>query len=142
MKAKTCCFIGHREIEKAEELKRQLYETIENLIAKEDVDTFLFGSKSVFDSLCYDTVTELKENFPFIKRVFVRAEYPMINDDYLRYLHKYYEDTYYPKEVEGAGRAAYIKRNYKMIDQSDFCSGSYIGRGKNQPHSICQHIQK
>lgn len=121
MSRKTCCFIGHREIEETEELKGYLYETIEKLITNEKVDTFLFGSKSAFNSLCYDQVTDLKEKYPFIRRIFIRAEYPVINNDYLKLLHKFYENTYYPKEVEGSGKTAYIKRNCKMIDESDFC---------------------
>ncbi len=121
IETKTACFIGHRKIIETEELKGQLYELLENLILKENVDTFLFGSKSRFNSLCYDQVSELKEKHPYVKRVFVRAEYPDINDSYIEYLHKFYEDTYYPKEVERAGKAAYIKRNYEMINKSDFC---------------------
>lgn len=128
MSKKTCCFIGHREIEETEELKGHLYETIENLITKEKVNTFLFGSKSGFNSLCYTCVTDLKEKYPFIRRIFVRAEYPVINDDYLKYLHQFYEGTYYPNSVMGAGKAAYIKRNCKMIDESDFCVFYYNER--------------
>ncbi len=118
---KTACFIGHREIVETEGLKEQLKELIEKLIVDNAVDTFLFGSKSNFNSLCYDLVTEIKEKYPQIKRIFVRAEYPEINDSYIEYLHKYYEDTYYPSSVMGAGKAAYVKRNCEMIDKSDFC---------------------
>lgn len=128
MSRKTCCFIGHKEIEETEELKGQLYEIVEKLITNEKVDTFLFGSKSDFNNLCYEQVSDLKEKFPFIKRVFMRAEYPVINDNYLMFLQKFYENTYYPKEVEGAGKAAYIKRNCKMIDESDFCIFYYNER--------------
>ena len=117
----TCCFIGHRDINKTEELTERLSKIIENLILKEKVVTFLFGSKSEFNSLCYDVVSKLKEKHPQIKRVFVRAEYPEINDDYLDYLHRFYEETYYPKTVEGSGKSAYIKRNCEMIDKSEIC---------------------
>ena len=71
----TCCFIGHRKTEETENLKLQLKAVIENLITAENVDTFLFGSKSQFNSICYELVTEIKEKFPHIKRVYVRAEY-------------------------------------------------------------------
>ena len=120
-KKHTCCFVGHREITETEDLKRELYETIETLIVKEKVDTFSFGSKSRLNSLCYELVTDLKENYPHIKRVYVRAEFPVINDDYRAYLLEKYEDTYYPEKIIGAGRAAYVERNYEMIDKSQFC---------------------
>ena len=117
----TCCFFGHRTINETEELKTQLYETIERLITDEKVDTFLFGSKSRFDSLCLELVTKVKEKYPHIKRVYVRAEFSIISDDYKAYLLERYEDTYYPEKIKGAGRAVYMERNYEMIDRSRFC---------------------
>ena len=97
MKEKTCCFFGHRKINETEELKSKLIEIIEKLIIDEKVDIFLFGSKSRFNSLCQETVTEIKEKYPYIKRVYVRAEYPYISDDYKNYLLEADEDTYYPE---------------------------------------------
>ena len=117
----TCCFIGHRRIDETEELRTRLYETIERLITCENADTFLFGSKSRFDSLCLELVTKLKEKHPHIKRVYVRAEYPDIGEEYEAYLLKAYEHTYYPERLMRAGRAAYVVRNREMIDKSRFC---------------------
>ena len=121
MDKNTCCFFGHRTINETDELKLKLYELIEKLIVDENVDTFLFGSKSRFNSLCLEVVTEIKEKYPHIKRIYVRAEYPYISDDYKKYLLESYEDTYYPEHIIGAGRAAYIERNYEMINKSKFC---------------------
>ena len=121
MKEKTCCFIGHRKIEETSELRGELYEIIERLIKNERVDTFLFGSKSRFNDLCHELVTEIKEKYPHIKRVYVRAEYPNIDDGYKTYLLKNYEDTYYPKKIIGAGKGVYVERNFEMINNSRFC---------------------
>ena len=118
---KTCCFFGHRNINETEELKSKLIEIIEKLIVDEKVDKFLFGSKSRFNSLCQETVTELKEKYPHIKRVYVRAENPYIDESYEAYLLESYEDTYFPKLVLGAGKASYVKRNYEMINKSHYC---------------------
>ena len=71
----TCCFFGHRTINETEKLKVKLYKTIENLVVNENVDTFLFGSKSRFDSLCLELVTKLKEKYPHIKRIYVRQNF-------------------------------------------------------------------
>lgn len=117
----TCCFFGHRNVSVTEELKKRLAEIIEGLITDENVDTFLFGSKSSFDSLCLDTVTELKEKYPHVRRVYVRAEFPDIDDGYRSYLLQLYEDTYYPERLRGAGRAVYVERNREMVDRSLFC---------------------
>ncbi len=117
----TCCFLGHRTINDTDDLRTKLTESIEKLITEEKVDTFLFGSKSEFDRLCVGLVTKLKEKYPQVKRIYVRAEFPYINDDYLTYLLKYYDDTYYPEKLHGSGRAAYVKRNYEMINNSKYC---------------------
>ena len=92
MKTHTACFIGHRTINETEELKSKIIEIIEKLIVDENVDTFLFGSKSRFNSLCQEAVTKMKEKHPHIKRIYVRAEYPYISDDYKKYLLENYED--------------------------------------------------
>ena len=129
MKEKSCCFFGHRTINETEELKSKLIEIIEKLIVEKQVDTFLFGSKSRFNSLCMELVTEIKEKYPHIKRVYVRAEYPYISEHYKKYLLENYEDTYYPKKIMKSGRASYVERNYEMIDNSQFCIVYYDERG-------------
>ncbi len=117
----TACFFGHRTIDETQDLKRSLTAAIEHLITAEGVDTFLFGSKSRFDSLCLEIVTSFKEKYPHLKRVYVRAEYPEITEAYKAYLLRSYEDTYYPEKLRNAGRAAYVERNRELIDGSRFC---------------------
>ena len=121
MKKKICCFIGHRTINETKELVLVLSEVIEKLIVDEKVDTFLFGSKSRFNDLCHETVTKYKEKYPHIKRIYVRAEFPYINDSYKTYLLEKYEDTYYPENIMGSGKSSYIERNREMIRKSDCC---------------------
>ncbi len=121
MKEHTCCFFGHRTIDETEKLKLKINEIIEKLIVEKQVDTFLFGSKSRFNSLCLELVTKIKEKYPHIKRIYVRAEYPYINAQYKNYLLENYEDTYYPKKIVNSGRAVYVERNYEMINNSQFC---------------------
>ena len=117
----ACCFFGHRAIKETEEMKEQLYKTIERLIVNEKIDTFLFGSKSRFNALCLELVTEIKQKYPHIKRVYVRAEYPFIDENYHKYLLESYEDTYYPEKIMRSGRAVYGERNCEMINKSRYC---------------------
>ena len=93
----------------------------ERLIVDEKVDTFLFGSKSQFNNLCLEMVTKIKEKYPYIKRIYVRAEFPVISDNYEAYLLQFYEETYYPEKILGSGRAVYVERNYEMINKSRYC---------------------
>ena len=121
LKEYTCCFLGHRKITVTDELVDRLYRVIEDLIINEKINTFLFGSKSEFDKLCVDTVTNPKNKYPYIRRVYVRAEFPCINNDYKKYLSEFYDETYYPQRIEKAGRAKYIERNFEMINNSQYC---------------------
>ncbi len=118
---KSCCIIGHREFEKSENLELKIKKTIINLIEKEKVTTFLFGSNSKFNDFCYDIVSELKNVYVDIKRIFVRAEYPVITDEYFKYLKTLYEDSYFYSESLITNKFSHIKRNQTMIDNSDFC---------------------
>lgn len=121
LKLRSCCFFGHRKIAADDELLNVLRNTVEGLITNKNVDTFLFGSKSEFDDLCHKVVTELKGKYPCIKRIYVRAEFPYIDDNYKAYLLQNYEDTYYPGRMINAGKASYVERNYEMIDNCKFC---------------------
>ena len=114
------CFIGHRVIEKNEELIVSLKETVEALINK-GVTTFLFGGIGDFDSLSWEVVSVLKKEYPCIKRVYVRSAYQYMNKSYEKYLLKSYEETYFPSKIEKAGKYSYVERNFEMIDVSTYC---------------------
>ena len=118
---KACCFFGHRKINETPELVERLTRETEALITENEVNIFYFGSKSQFDDLCHKVTTELKEKYPHIKRVYVRAAFQHIPDWYEDSLFKHYEDTYFPEHMENAGRASYVERNQEMINKSDFC---------------------
>ena len=121
LKFQTCCFFGHREIEENEELVLKLKLEIEKLIDEKRVSIFLFGSNSRFDDLCYRIISQLKERYSHIKRVYVRASYADIGRGYERYLATKYEESYCPEKIRRAGRASYVERNKEMIDKSSFC---------------------
>ena len=146
-KEKTSCFIGHRKINATEELKVKLCEIIEKQITYENVKVFLFGSQSQFDDLCLAIVTELKQKHPDIKRIYVRAEYPYITEEYLSYLLESYDDTYYSEKLLNAGVASYVERNTDMIDKSDVCifyyDENYLPpRRRNSKRSIADYQPK
>lgn len=121
IEAHTCCIFGHRRVNKTELLTNAIYNIIEDLIVNEKVDTFLFGSKSQFNDMCYKIVTGFREKYSYIKRIYVRAEFPYIDDNYKNFLLQNYEDTYYPEKMINVGKAAYVERNYEMINNSKFC---------------------
>lgn len=113
-------FIGHRTIKYSVELEIRLRECLLSLI-KSGVKTFLFGSKSEFDTLALKVVSGFKKEYPYIKRVYVRAEYPTLSELNTKLIMKNYEQTIYPECVKKSGRGCYIERNKYMIDHSDLC---------------------
>ena len=117
----SCCFFGHRKIDETPKLTENLKKTVESLIKEKGVTYFYFRSNSEFDSLCHKVVTDLKEKYPYIQRIYVRSAYPDITDSYKAYLLEDYEETYFPEKMRGAGKAAYVERNQEMVNQSYFC---------------------
>ena len=130
-----CSFFGHRKIEITEELKEKLNYIIEDLIAFNNVATFLFGSRSEFNDLCHRIVTELKSKYPHIKRIaytcqnesgFLESEKEHWERVYKSVLKKeahllFYEEEYHHKTKYSAGKASYVERNQAMITNSDYC---------------------
>lgn len=116
----SVCFIGHRKIAKTPALRKQLEEILTKLMANGTVN-FLFGDHSAFDDLCYQLVTELKKDFPPVRRIHFRRDYEDAPPEMMKYLLPGYEDSICPKGVGSAGRASYIKRNQAMIRESDVC---------------------
>ncbi len=118
---KTCSFFGHKDTEETLALYESIRNTVIYLIEQKGVKRFLFGSKSGFNTLCWEVVTKIKGRYPEIVRVYVRSMYPTVSDFYEKYLLELYEETVYPPRVENAGRASYIQRNQAMINESDYC---------------------
>ena len=117
----SCCFIGHRKIEESEKLINDLQLIIEDLIVNKGVSRFMFGSKSQFNDLCYDIVSELKNKYAHIVIIYVRSMYENLTPYYEEYLYEIYDETIYPDCVKNSNRLSYIKRNEYMINNSDFC---------------------
>ena len=120
-KKRACCVFGHRKVPEKDSLKGKLSAVFENLIVNENVDTFYLGSSSQFDDLCRELLSHKKEIYPHIQRIYVRAEYPYISEDYEKYLLESCDKTYFPEKSLNAGRAVYTERNYEMINNSDIC---------------------
>ena len=75
---KVCCFTGHRsqklpwgfneQDKRCLKMKEELYLEIEKSI-NEGYDTFLCGMALGFDTICAETVLQLKEKYKFVKLI-------------------------------------------------------------------------
>ena len=141
-----CCFIGHRKIIETQELKQRLQKTIEILIKENNVKTFIFGSRSEFDFLCHQIVSNLMSIYPTIERVVYtcKSEFAVLKQDKTK-LEQIFSNAFkqdiilceYEKEIEyktkyTSGKASYIERNKAMIDESDYCIFYYDENYKPQ----------
>ena len=135
MQNKVCCFISHRKIDLTKELEEKTRNVIENLIINKEVTTFLFGSKSEFDSLCHKIVTDLKGKYPYIKRVAYtcKSEGCTFESERQKWEQIYFDlykekvnllcvdEEFEYKTKYTLGKASYVERNQTMIDNSDYC---------------------
>lgn len=117
----TCSFFGHRNAELTESEATYLEELLVQLITQEGIDTFLFGSKSAFDSYCLELVTRLQQTYPHIKRLYYRTAPLKMPEYYKKYLLECYEGTEMAERIDKAGRATYVERNQEMILASNVC---------------------
>lgn len=134
-KSINCSFIGHRKVENSERVAAILKETIISLIEENGVNTFLFGSRSEFDDICHQVVSELRERYPHIKRIAYtcRSEWACMENEreehergFGELMKKKVSLKGYEGEIEfdkkyKAGRASYIERNQAMMNDSAFC---------------------
>ena len=155
---KKCCFIGHRKVEKSEELLSRLDECLQKLI-DDGVRIFLFGSRSEFDTLCYRQVTKLKEKYPDIKRIAYtcKSEYACKSEEKESLEQalmsttkrneslKDYEGAVRAKRLERAGKASYVERNEDMINASEYgvfyYNPNYLPPKRKQSKSLVSEYQ-
>ncbi|MBQ6892687.1 MAG: hypothetical protein IJN48_00635 [Clostridia bacterium] len=71
--------------------------------------------------MCRELVAELKERYPHLHRIYIRAEYQYISDDYEKHLFQTSDETYYSERAVGGGKAVYVERNQELIDKADIC---------------------
>lgn len=119
---KSCSVFGHSKIEITKELENSLKSTFEMLISQENVKYFYFGGFGEFDDLCHSIITELKNEYPEMYRIFC------LSDPRHQRLSKrpkwlkdedYEEITYLDLNFDYWYSRIYY-RNCEIIDRSDF----------------------
>jgi len=130
---KKIAVFGHRKIDEGDKdyLNNQLNLTFEQLINMGD-KTYLFGSNSEFNDLCYKIITNFQNKYTNIERIgyLCAKEIAFTNEEQGRYLNfikkskskginiEIYEDI---KQFDFDAKNLYIERNKKMIDDADIC---------------------
>ena len=127
----SCCIIGHRTVEGLDVDKLRGF--VDMLINK-GVRIFNFGTRSVFNEICYQIISEVREKYnlklvcyvcksemAFTKQTerlrVVCAELNHINVEEI----PLYDEEKRPEVTFNSGKNSYLERNKVMIDESDFC---------------------
>ena len=130
---KKCAVIGHREVDKED--RRYLQNELSilfNEMINSNCKTFLFGSNSEFNDLCYTMISDFQNKYTDIKRVgyLCAREIAFTLDEKIQYA-KFIEanktkginvkiyDTI--KQFDFDDKNLYIERNKLMIDDADIC---------------------
>ncbi len=100
----TCCFFGHKNIPDDISIKLSIYNTVRKQIQWDSVKTFYFYGKDRFNIIGKNVIASLKEEYPYIKSVYVRSDSCDIADDEFEYDQKFC-----------------VKNKYDLIDKSDVC---------------------
>lgn len=117
---KRCVFFGHRWISLSEQEKTLLQNTVIDLITNEGVTDFIFGGYGSFDSIAYQTVSEIKKQYPNIRRIRALAYFPRDKEDTDR-LNRLYDFVFLPEGTEiGPQRYAIARRNRTLAKECDF----------------------
>lgn len=125
MKAKTCCFTGHRRLpENQKEIAKRLEEAILSLIQSGYL-YFGAGGALGFDSLCAKTVLRLRQSYPKIKLILVLPcvsqadRWPAADRAVYRELIEQADKVVYTSQEYT--RDCMFKRNRHLVDYSNAC---------------------
>ena len=117
---KSCVFFGHRWLAFKVEERNLLKKTIIDLIEKENVEDFVFGGYGDFDSIAFEVVSEIKKDYPKIRRILALAYIPRYQADMDR-LNLIYEHVYLPEGTEvGPQKYAITRRNRALAKECDY----------------------
>lgn len=115
------CFVGHSHVPSSDEVKRKVKEKIRSVIEGESTVEFYLGGYGAFDGICAKVCRELKNEYDFIKLVYVTPYMTLSEQEKIRDMQKFGEfDLYiYPPLEKIHPRLAIIKRNEWMVANSD-----------------------
>ena len=141
---KSCSVFGHRKINISNELKEVLRKILEEMIQSRGVEVFYFGGFGDFDDLCYQVVSELKDKYPHIKRIFClydpRHQKKSKRPKWLQ--EEEYEEYLYLDMQFDCWYTRIYYRNCEIIKNSDFVLFYVINKSKSGAYKAMQYAKK
>ena len=111
-------FCGHSNCLFSDDEKEKLKQILIKEITKNPTCKFYLGGYGDFDSLCLQTLRELKKEFQDVELIFIT---PYIDKNYskLEFAKYHYDDVIFPPLESVPRKFAIIKRNEWMVEEAD-----------------------
>ena len=139
---KAISFFGHSDCECTSELFEKVYALVKYGIMFEGVQIFYFGGFSAFDTMCWEVVTKLREEFSHIQRVFCVPQYKWLRKPPKWFNKTDYEAVEFPTLKFEYWYTSIYYRNCAVIDQSDFIIFYAQERARSGAFKALQYAKK
>ena len=116
--------IDYTDKELCKAVKDKVVAKVEKLIIEQGAEEFVFAMISCFVDLCWVAVTELKEKYPQIKRIY-RGMMAKPKARIKNMLNKCFEECTFPKDNKGMGFYRSLIISESLIDESDYIIAYY-----------------
>ena len=117
MDEKICSFCGHRDCDSS--IRKQIKETITDLIENQGITTFYSGGMGNFDKLCESVVRELKQKYEDIRLCLIMPYMTKKLNTDKEYYNAMYDEIIIPDLGDIHYKRAITERNKWMVDCSD-----------------------
>ena len=147
MKGK-CCFTGHRNIRQSDEgiIKAKLKAQVVSLI-KKGVNVFYVGGAVGFDMLAAELLIDLREQEGANIRIVSALPFPEWRDTWSEnekkrqdYIMEKSDEVFYVAKEHS--REAYLSRDRKMVDESEFCIAYCTRRSGGTAYTVRYAMKK
>lgn len=116
MNEKICFFIGHRDTD--EKIRPKLVYHIEQLLIKNEVDTFVVGQYGNFDRMVISSLQKIKKRYPWITLLLLTPYHPA---DRPVNLPSGFDSTLFPAGMETVPKKlAIVRANRAMVDNCNY----------------------
>lgn len=110
-------FVGHREIYRIREVEDMVEQIVTDLIRKKEYVEFYVGRNGDFDVLTASAVKRVQKKLGNCNSSLILVLPYSVKDE--EYYKTYFDEIFYPIDPQTHHKAAIIKRNEWMIEQSD-----------------------
>lgn len=147
MEKKTCCFTGHRYIqkEKKKEVEKAVAKEVEQCIQK-GITCFCIGGALGFDTLCAKVVLEAKEDNPWVELVLILPCREQTKGWHKKDILVYEtikaradKVVYIVEEYE---KGCMLRRNRRLVDTSDYCIAYLKQKRGGTYYTVCYALKE